>query len=133
MSYKVPQDLPLLLNQSEEMKRKVSKYLQDKDLKDFLTRLRDFRVRIIFKTPVEVYNHRSYRETVKDPGRLIKVAEVDTNSLEDAFRLTNHIDEAWFNNPEVKVIKKSRSTSIGDVMELDGKKYIVNDIGFKEV
>ena len=64
---------------------------------------------------------------------LEKVAEVQTDDLDDAFRDTNHIDRAWYENDNVKVIKESRSTSVGDVMELGGKRFIVASLGFKEL
>lgn len=45
------------------------------------------------------------------------VAEVDTTSLEEVFRVTNHIDEPWWKNKEVTWYKpNSRSTSVGDVV-----------------
>lgn len=43
------------------------------------------------------------------------VAIVDTDDLEIAFRDTNHIDCEWWENSNVTLIKKSRSTSVGDV------------------
>lgn len=49
------------------------------------------------------------------------VAEVDTNDVEYAYKLTNHIDCPWWENREVKAIKQTRSTSVGDVLEVNGK------------
>lgn len=39
--------------------------------------------------------------------------------LDDAFRLTNHIDRAWWESGEVECKKQSRSTSVGDVVVLE--------------
>lgn len=65
---------------------------------------------------------------------LRKVADVDTNSLDDAFRLTNHISDSWTKNEEVNAaVVEPRSTSVGDVMEKDGKQYIVAMSGFEEM
>lgn len=61
------------------------------------------------------------------------VAEIDTDNMNEAYRLTNHIDKPWDKNPEVKCIKPSRSTSIGDFMELNGVWYAVAPIGFEKV
>ncbi len=50
------------------------------------------------------------------PDRYDLVAIVDTNYTEDAYRLTNHIDDAWWNNAAVThvgVAKNQRSTSTG--------------------
>ena len=65
---------------------------------------------------------------------LTKVAEVDSNDLEEAFELTNHIEHNWTENEEVTpLISNPRSTSCGDIMEIDGKFYIVASCGFKKI
>lgn len=66
------------------------------------------------------------------------VAEVDTNDLEKAYELTNNIDIPWVENKGVKAkILTSkisyRSTSTGDLMEKDGKFFVVAECGFREV
>tara|TARA_R110000787_G_scaffold281108_1_gene392230 strand:+ start:379 stop:807 length:429 start_codon:yes stop_codon:yes gene_type:complete len=55
-----------------------------------------------------------------------KVASVETVSLQQAFRLTNNIDESWVDNSDVKLECELpegknglRSTSSGDVMIID--------------
>ena len=68
------------------------------------------------------------------PEDLEIVAEVDGFNLDDAFRLTNHIDHAWQKNKGIKVLSnKARSTSVGDIMIRDGKRYIVAGCGFVEI
>jgi len=56
------------------------------------------------------------------------VAIVATESEDHAFRLTNHVDSPWWENPLVVRYKpESRSTSVGDVMmllELDGVRFL---------
>jgi len=66
------------------------------------------------------------------------VAVVKEGSLEDAYRLTNHIDKSWWENAGVTpVLKKGeeprfRSTSVGDVIH-DGKRaFRVSTLGFVE-
>ena len=44
------------------------------------------------------------------------VANVDTVSIDEVFGLTNHINTVWFDNERVEVIKRGRSTSVGDVV-----------------
>ncbi len=39
-----------------------------------------------------------------------------------AFDLTNHVDQNWWENEKVKLLKQSRSTSVGDVMILEDEK-----------
>jgi hypothetical protein len=60
------------------------------------------------------------------------IALVDTDSLDKAFELTNHIDGPWEMNTGVCVVGfKHRSTSVGDVM-YDGKEFwMVDTIGFR--
>ena len=65
------------------------------------------------------------------------VARVKCETLDDAFRLTNHIDDDWSMNTEVVWFKEpvSRSTSVGDVI-LDlktGVKVCVAGFGFNEI
>lgn len=64
-------------------------------------------------------------------GKYTKVAEVDSDNLELAFELTNHIDRSWTENKNVKsLVDNPRSTSVGDMMELDGRRYMVDSVGF---
>lgn len=59
----------------------------------------------------------------------------EQHGLEDAFRLTNHIETAWTENPEVSVLggHHQRSTSVGDIVELDGVLHLVAGVGFVEI
>lgn len=61
------------------------------------------------------------------------VATINTNDLETAFERTNHIDKAWHENTDVICHKTSRSSSVSDIMEKNGKFYVVVSCGFKEV
>jgi len=73
---------------------------------------------------------------VNFPQDFDKVAEVVTNEgLDGVFRVTNHIECAWWNNKEVTWHKdRSRSTSVGDiVIGEDKKKWICNMVGWKEI
>lgn len=75
------------------------------------------------------------------PDRFTLVAELgirDTVSPEDAldiaFEYTNSIDRHWSENKGVRAIgEKTRSTSVGDVVEVDGSKFVVAGIGFKPI
>ena len=68
------------------------------------------------------------RQNFKDA---VHVANVDTNDLEKAFELTNHIDGPWPSNPGVEVLTEHvRSTSVGDFMVLNDHTYAVDAFGF---
>ena len=75
-------------------------------------------------------------EKVKEVMKQVRVKDIEhvalvaTDDLETAFRQTNHIDWDWFDNTDVKTIKQSRSTSVGDVMIKDGLVYVVASCGF---
>ena len=61
------------------------------------------------------------------------VAEVETESLDDAFRLTNDVDGHWWLNAGVSARRiPCRSTSVGDVIVLpDGEPFVVLRCGFQ--
>lgn len=67
-------------------------------------------------------------------GVLRHVANIDTDDLEEAFgRSQNHLPSGWLKSEKVENIcgaEKIRSTSAGDVFELNGVSYKVCDIGF---
>lgn len=68
------------------------------------------------------------------PDDFLLVAEVDSNNVEDIYVLTNHIDQAWWNNLGVKKIVESRSTSIGDVVVLEsGDIYVCRTLGWVNI
>lgn len=74
----------------------------------------------------------TFRDTGRAPDEFKLVAEVDTHSLTQAFALTNHIDQDWTLNKEVRAYGDSfRSTSVGDVIVTpDNLAYLVRTIGF---
>ena len=87
---------------------------------------------------IAVYHNRNNLfGIVEDPDacrNIEKVAEVNSNSLSEAFRLTNHIESDWTQNPGVEAVPgRHRSTSVGDVMIVDGNRFIVTSNGFQQV
>ena len=68
---------------------------------------------------------------------LTYVASVDTDDLDEAYRLTNHIETRWTKNPGVHTgipeTDAVRSTSVGDVLDTGSKKYVVESEGFREM
>lgn len=76
----------------------------------------------------------SFKKVDEIPEKLLtKVAEVDSNDREKAFELTNHTDHDWTRNKEVTpLVSNPRSTSVGDVFEIDGKFFMVASRGYKE-
>ena len=66
------------------------------------------------------------------------VAHVETDSLEEAYRLINNIEVGWEQNEGVKAIgraKNHRSTSVGDIlMDKDGAFHVVEPLsGFRKL
>lgn len=64
------------------------------------------------------------------------VADVETDSLETAYRLTNHIDSDWkYNEGVINAVNgKVRSSSVGDVfIDDDGNAHVVASIGFEKI
>lgn len=69
----------------------------------------------------------------KWPEEYDLVAEVNAETIEKAFELTNHITCAWWDNPEVTMVKKSRSTSVGDIIVTDDGVFFCESIGWKKL
>ena len=62
------------------------------------------------------------------------VAPVVNALLEYAYLKTNSIDGYWGDNKEVKDLTgENRSTSVGDVIEVEGVKHMVGSFGFQEL
>lgn len=58
------------------------------------------------------------------------------DALEKAFMLTNHIDTAWWDNAGVErtdATKTHRSTSVGDIMQVGERFFLVSNFGFTEM
>lgn len=71
-------------------------------------------------------------------GEYTYVAHVDDWALDDAFRLTNHIESSWTDNDkvtEMHVELSKRSTSVGDIIQTvnNGKLFMVAKFGFEEI
>ncbi|MBL7163237.1 MAG: hypothetical protein ISS57_11570 [Anaerolineales bacterium] len=62
------------------------------------------------------------------------VARIKAKNIEEAYAKTQHIDNAWHDNPDVETIRFSRSTSIGDVIQDEsGRFWVVASFGFTEL
>jgi len=71
----------------------------------------------------------------KFPDEYVLAADVNTDDIDDVFRLTNNIDRNWDENEEVNATGKSlRSTSVGDVVvDAEGKALICASMGWEEI
>jgi len=85
----------------------------------------------------QVYHDKEWNPNVRQrtfPDDFLLVAEVDTDNLEDIFRLANHIDSAWWDNPGVTHHAESRSTCSGDVVvKTDGSIHVCRSMGWTMV
>jgi hypothetical protein len=66
----------------------------------------------------------------------VKVAEVEAQTLDEAYFLTNTIDHDWQENDHVTAARPGqpeRSTSVGDVIVLGDHAWMVDSAGFSEV
>jgi hypothetical protein len=59
------------------------------------------------------------------------VAEVDCEFLETAWQHTNHINAPWWQNENVTLVKKSRSSQVGDIFQFDKQFYMACRAGFE--
>lgn len=72
----------------------------------------------------------------KFPDDFLLVAECDTDNLGEVFFLTNHVNNAWWENEGVKKVVEGqvRSTSCGDVAVLtDGTVMACAAVGWKNI
>jgi hypothetical protein len=90
---------------------------------------------------IEVYHNTEFlmymqQETLESLtlGHFECVARVETDSLDEAYALTQNIDQPWHRNTNVSAANRStRSTSVGDLVKKDDKYHIVESCGFKEL
>lgn len=68
-------------------------------------------------------------------GDYLHVANVEADSLQEVYRLTNHIDHSWTDNPQAEPVgNEHRSTSVGDVIvDAEGKAHMVASFGFTDI
>ena len=94
---------------------------------------------------INIYQIQAYNEQADDAKRKLMfgaedfdvsmlkyftdVATVDTDDLEEAFELTN----LWYDPSKVQKMSKMYSTSVGDIFGLNGRYYMVDTFGFKEL
>jgi len=71
--------------------------------------------------------------TPKWPEEYDLVAEVKSEDLEKVFELTNHISCAWWDNDGVTTVKKSRSTSIGDIVITSEGTFLCDTVGWTKL
>lgn len=77
------------------------------------------------------------------PSEFVLVATVDTDSKSVAFAKTNNVEWSWTQNdgvtfyadnlPEGSPTDGCRSTSVGDVLHVGDKLFLVDMIGFREI
>jgi hypothetical protein len=62
------------------------------------------------------------------------VGDVEGDDLDVAFEKTNHIDRPWTQNAGVSFKRLDvRSSSVGDVFELNGEYFVVASCGFTKI
>jgi hypothetical protein len=77
-----------------------------------------------------------FYEKARDLGHLPAVARVQAASIEEVFNLTNTIDEPWYatGGPVKPLVPGGiRSTSVGDVVVVDGVAHRCASFGFVEL
>ena len=55
------------------------------------------------------------------------------DKIDKAFMLTNSIEDAWWNNDDVKALYKTRSTSVGDKVKIGDRTFQYLDFGHTEI
>lgn len=95
---------------------------------------RDFRLGLQDRrgTELAVYvndNLHKYKTVVA-----LEMGGTPTSILNETYALTNTSDVAWYQNPDIlvdeEVAQGCRSTSIGDIIEIEGTVYVADGCGF---
>ncbi len=74
-------------------------------------------------------------------GKFNRIADIECESIDEAYSLSQNIDSFWLENKQVTVFpyseyqKAARSTSVGDLIfsHSEDHYYMVDDIGFSNV
>lgn len=99
---------------------------------------------MIYKKLIGVWHLDNTRDAgwAETPGEwpvgYTKIADVAADDLDDAFRITNSIDCLWWEVADVGVLWAggrvgARSSSVGDVFEIDGVGHRIASAGFEAV
>lgn len=67
-------------------------------------------------------------DPVKNLEKYIHVADLDVETLDEAFEVGNIGPESYYTR-----YAPMHSVSVGDILELNGKKYVVASFGFNEL
>ena len=69
------------------------------------------------------------------PGAYQHIATIEAGGLEDAYYLTNTIEEYWFEGSHVTWLRDAgaRSSMVGDAFVLDGEWYVIDRVGFRRM
>lgn len=88
----------------------------------------------VYHNPDFLEFYRGAGPETPDLGRLYLAAIVDTDEPRIAYYFTQHLGMDWFEHPNVTTVVRSRSTSVGDVLETeDGRLLLVAPFGFTEI
>lgn len=90
---------------------------------------------------IYVYHNPDFLEFYRGAGpetpdlrRLYLAAIVDTDEPHIAYYFTQHLGMDWFEHPNATTVVRSRSTSVGDVLETEaGRLFLVAPFGFTEL
>ena len=81
----------------------------------------------------------AFAKSCRESGDYALISEYvysgEEEPLDAAFKATNSIDGSWFKNvPAAEHLKEvCRSTSVGDIIELNGIPYLVGISGFNQI
>ena len=88
----------------------------------------------VYHSPEFLEFSRRAGEGTPDLRRLYLAAIVDTDEPEFSYAITQHVDSDWYADPSVTTVVRSRSTSVGDILETeDGRLLLVASFGFTEL
>lgn len=70
-------------------------------------------------------------------GQYRVACDINSDQLRDAWQLTQNIEDSWAISSNPMVISTGnmdrRSSMVGDIFEINGKKYVVAMVGYTEL
>jgi len=89
-----------------------------------------------FRESLRISHINSFAEAALKNGDYNKVISYESSNpfpLNEAYNVTNSIDHYWGDNFHLGGEEGFRSTCVGDIIELDDTKYVVDNFGFNEL
>lgn len=87
----------------------------------------------------KIYLNKDFATYMVNPvvGQLLHVADVEPKQLETIYYMCQNVEENWINHDGIRCVienvESMRSLSVGDVIKVDDKFFILEPVGFSQL